>query len=239
MVTIRGATEILLLVLIVTVVAAPAAPAAEKTLGLDQGTIVWEKDTQYWPDELQARYAVDYPTVQISDISPGASNEFRLVIRNLTNSSLDFGVTVESSTSDKTFEALPKDWVDITSKASEKPGQAKPVTLVNVPAADVGTGETGIKQVWVHVSVPADSKWQKRTMQCAIMVAEATDNDGPECVLTVSTSAVGGGENQGGSFPWMWIGIGVGAVVLLAVGIMICVAIAIWILRAWKAEPTG
>jgi hypothetical protein len=198
MVTIRQATAIVLLVLIMTVVATPVALAAENSSGPDQGSVIWEKDTQYWPDESQARYGVDYPTVQISDISPGASNEFRLVIRNLTNSSLDFDVTVESSTSGSTFKALPKSWVDITSKASDKPGQAKPVTMVNVPAADLETGETGIKQVWVHVSVPDSKKWKNQKMQGVIKVVEAADDTGPTMLVTVTTAdhMAGAGEKN-------------------------------------------
>jgi hypothetical protein len=198
MVTIRRATAIVLLVLVMTAVATPVALAAEDTSGPDQGTIVWERDTQYWPNESEARYAVDYPTVQISDISPGASNEFRLVIRNLTDSSLDFDVTVESSTADKTFKPLPKDWVDITEKASEKPGKVKPVTLVNVPAADVEAGETGIRQVWVHVSVPDSKKWKNQKMQGTIKVVEAAEDTGPTMLVTVTTAdrMAGAGEKN-------------------------------------------
>ncbi len=178
----------------------PVSVAAAKDENIpdpDQGYVSWAKDIQYWPDEQHARYSVYYSAVNIDGMSPGTSNEFRLVIHNLANEPIDFDVSVDNSGIDKASRPIPYDWVAITEDVRGE----KPISSVATPVKGISTS-------WVHISIPNEGKWKNKKMQTRVEVGERVDEGitgplwriypGPSILVTISTSdhKVGSGEKN-------------------------------------------
>lgn len=193
------------LMVAVAIVPSCASGSDRKISDPDQGYVSLAKDVQYWPDESHARYSVYYPTVNMDRVAPGAGNEFRLVVHNLTSIPLDFNVSVDSSDIEKPYRPVPADWVTITEGSDD----GKPVSSVVAPAENVLEGKLGTSTSWVHVHIPNDGKWKNQKMQFRVKVEEVVDegtifgpllriSPGPSILVTVSTSdhKAGSGEKN-------------------------------------------
>jgi hypothetical protein len=199
-----------LLALVGALVPAQAALAAP-----DQGTIEWGKDKTYWPSEGDARYWITYPTVDITDIRPGSSNEFRLTIGNLTGEPITLDISVVALEEDVMVAAesktLPEDWVSFTEGSSEDSAEVSAAALHTIP-------ENSSLRIWCHVDVPKDRDLLEDTYQCAIKVTEESGGvlavEGPESVVTVRTADELSGAGQKNA---MWIFL-VLVLFILAVG---------------------
>jgi hypothetical protein len=166
----------------------------------DKGYVSWAKDVQYWPDESHAQYSVYYSTVNVDGMSPGTSNEFRLVIHNLAKDSVDFDISVDNSDIDRTSRPISDDWVTITEDVRGE----NPISSVSIPTRD----KAWISTSWVHISIPNEDKWKNKKMQTRVEVGERVDEGitgpllricpGPSILVTISTSdhKVGSGEKN-------------------------------------------
>jgi hypothetical protein len=191
MVTIRKAIAVAALVLATALIPSQVALAANS--GADSGTITWSKQREYWPSESQARYWIIYPEVDIKDLRPGASNEFRLTIGNQTDKPLTFAISVLMPKELKEgYKAFPNaKWISLTPEASDEPSKVQTADLITID----GKME---RHIWVHVDVPRENKWRAQKWECIIRVTEANVDEGPDSVLTVSTddSLSGAGEKN-------------------------------------------
>ena len=202
------------------------APAQVALAAPDQGSIEWGKDRTYWPNESEARYWIAYPTVDITDIRPGASNEFRLTIGNLTDEPLTVDIAVvtleEAEIVAAESKTLPDRWVRFTEESSEDSTKVSAAELHTIPA-------NSSKDIWCHVDVPKDKDLLDDKFQCAIQVIDYSEGiaaeEGVECVVSVSTADDLSGTGQK-SIVWIFFVIAI--VIVVVFGVLYLIARSMW-----------